>query len=296
MTMKLDVRHAIVLEPGEGEATRDEPKRTTQIKAGIDAVTVTEMRHEPGQRGPEAHIHRRHTDAFYVLEGTVTFALGPEQEIVDGAAGTFVAAPPGVVHTFRNDGSARTRLLNIHVPSERFHEYLRAMRDGDDANWFDQDDPPPDGGRPLTNAVVSAPGNGELIDVARSSVLVKGTGEKTEGQLFLAETTIEPGFPGPPPHVHRALHDLFYVLAGTLTLRVGDEDVEAEPGMFACFAPGAVHTFSNRSAESVRFLNFNTPAGWEDYIRDLGAAFAGDRPPTPEEIGRIATRYDFQVV
>ncbi|MDQ3993863.1 MAG: hypothetical protein M3265_03605, partial [Actinomycetota bacterium] len=76
--MKLDVGHAIVLGPGEGEVTRDEPKRTTRIKAGTDAVTVTEMRHESGQRGPDAHIHRRHTDAFYVLEGTVTFALGPD--------------------------------------------------------------------------------------------------------------------------------------------------------------------------------------------------------------------------
>ncbi|MBV8734430.1 MAG: hypothetical protein JO120_06600, partial [Solirubrobacterales bacterium] len=44
-----------------------------------------------------------------------------------------------------------------------------------------------------------------------------------------------------------------------------------------------------------RFLNFNTPAGWENYMRDLGeAAKAG--PLTPDVIGRIASRYDFQSV
>ena len=32
-----------------------------------------------------------------------------------------------------------------------------------------------------------------------------------------------------------------------------------------------LHTFSNPSAEPVRFLNLNTPAGFEDYMRDLSA-------------------------
>jgi mannose-6-phosphate isomerase-like protein (cupin superfamily) len=294
--MELDVRHAVVLGPGEGEITADKPQRTTRIKAGLDAITVTEMRHEAGVRGPDVHIHRRHTDAFYVLEGTVTFVLGPDQETLAAPAGSFVAAPPGVVHTFRNDGAARSRLLNIHAPSERFHDHLREVRDGIRSDWFDQEDPPEDGGRPLSDAVVQGPGEGELIEVARSSLLIKGTAEGTDGQVFLSDSTVQAGFPGPPPHVHRELHDLFYVLDGTLTLRDGDESVAASPGTFACFPPGAVHTFANESDEPVRFLNFNTPAGWEQYMRDLGAAFAGDRPPTSEEVARIASRYDFHPV
>ena len=44
----------------------------------------------------------------------------------------------------------------------------------------------------------------------------------------------------------------------------------------------------------MRFLNFNTPAGWENYMRDLGAALARGTP-SREEIGRIASRYDFRV-
>ena len=44
----------------------------------------------------------------------------------------------------------------------------------------------------------------------------------------------------------------------------------------------------------MRFLNFNTPAGWEHYMRDLAATLAAGNA-TPEEIGRIASRYDFQV-
>ena len=61
-----------------------------------------------------------------------------------------------------------------------------------------------------------------------------------------------------------------------------------------CVPPGVVHTFSNQSDAPVRFLNFNTPAGWENYMRDLAAVLAS-RTPTQEEIGRIASRYDFEV-
>lgn len=293
--MELDVAQAIVLRPDEGEVISDRAERTVRIKAGFGAIAVTETRYEPGEPGPDPHIHRGHTDAFYVLEGTLDLVLGPDRERIRLPAGSFVAAPPNVVHSFRNEGTGRARFLNFHAPSGGFADYLRALRDGEDGSWFDQIDPPADGGRPLSDAAVLRPDEGEAIDVGRSSLVLKGTGASSDGMFFLSETTVEPGFPGPPPHVHRELHDLFYVLDGTLILSNGDETTAAAAGSFACFTPGTVHTFSNPGDEPVRFLNFNTPAGWEGYMRELGAAFAGGGAPTPGEIGRIASRYDFQV-
>jgi quercetin dioxygenase-like cupin family protein len=128
--MKLDVGHAIVLGPGEGEVITERDARTVRLKVGLDAIAVTETRYERGERGPDAHVHRRHTDAFYVLEGGLVFELGPKCEHVEGPEGTFVAAPPGVVHSFRNDGPGRARFLNFHAPSERFHDHLRGMSRG----------------------------------------------------------------------------------------------------------------------------------------------------------------------
>jgi mannose-6-phosphate isomerase-like protein (cupin superfamily) len=107
---------------------------------------------------------------------------------------------------------------------------------------------------------------------------------------------LEPGYPGPPPHVHERLHDVFYVLEGTLAMRLGDERLEAPPGTFVCVPPGTVHTFSNPGAARVRFLNFNTPGGWERYMRDLAAAAAGGRQLSSAEIGEIASRHDFRAV
>jgi mannose-6-phosphate isomerase-like protein (cupin superfamily) len=143
-------------------------------------------------------------------------------------------------------------------------------------------------------ATVYRPGEGEKIG-GPTTVTIKATGEETNESFYLGEAVLEPGFPGPPPHRHRRLHDMFYVLHGTLTMRLGDETLELEPGSFVCVPPGVVHTFSNPRDTPVKILNFNTPAGWENYMRDLAAALAGGTP-TQEEIGQIASRYDFEVV
>jgi hypothetical protein len=86
---------------------------------------------------------------------------------------------------------------------------------------------------------------------------------------------------------------MFYVLDGTVRLQIDEETVELAAGGFACIPPGVVHTFSNPTDASVRFLNFNTPSGWENYMRDLDKALAGGTP-TQAEIGEIASRYDFK--
>jgi quercetin dioxygenase-like cupin family protein len=146
----------------------------------------------------------------------------------------------------------------------------------------------------MTDPTHYGPGEGERIDAgAGSSIVLKATGEATAGSFFISETTIAPGFSGPPPHRHRQLHDMFYVLDGVLTMRLGDETHEAPAGSFVCVPPGIVHTFSNHTDSPVRFLNMNTPSGFEHYMRELGAA-AQTGPLTPEVMGPIASRYDFE--
>ena len=88
---------------------------------------------------------------------------------------------------------------------------------------------------------VHRPDEGEMIGGA-TTVTIKATGEDTGGSFYLGESLIEPGFAGPPPHRHTRLHDMFYVLDGTLTMRVGDETLELQPGSFVCVPPGARRT------------------------------------------------------
>src|ERR687886_1341044 len=212
MGMKLDVTHPLLLAPGEGETTTDRPERTIRILCDFAQIIVSEFRYEPGEKGPDPHIHRHHTDAFYVLEGELELRLGPgASETVRATPGAFVAAPPEVVHTFRNASDEPAIFLNVHAPSMGFADMLRARRDGrhEDAERFDQLDPPPDGGRPVADAVVSRPDEGERYDRGNRGIAVKS--DLT--QLSAFDIAFDPEFVV-DPHEHDDHVDSFYVLGG----------------------------------------------------------------------------------
>jgi mannose-6-phosphate isomerase-like protein (cupin superfamily) len=87
---------------------------------------------------------------------------------------------------------------------------------------------------------------------------------------------------------------MFFVLDGTLTVLVGEEEHELGPGDFAHVAPGTVHTFSNRSDSEVRMLNLSTPGGMDAYLRELAEATAGGEFD-PAVVAEIAGRYDIKL-
>lgn len=282
---------ALFLLPGGGETISDRAERTVRIKADREAVVVTESRYAAGERGPGRHVHHRHTDAFWVLEGALVFEVGRERERIHAEARTFAAVPAGVVHTFWNDGPAEARFLNVHAPGERFGEYMRAMRDGRPDPGFDSDDPPPDGGPSADEVVVRAPGEGEAL-AGPAAATFKLEASDRGGTFSLAELVLPPGCQGPVPHVHERFCDSFYVLEGALTLRLDDRVVEAPPGTFVLAPPGTVHTFSNTRPEPARALNLMAPGGFEQYLREVVAASA-DAPPDRALLTEIASRHDF---
>jgi mannose-6-phosphate isomerase-like protein (cupin superfamily) len=292
MGVELDVSHPRLLAPGEGETISDRAERNVVVKCDHELVDVTWTRYEPGELGPDPHIHEQHADAWYVLEGELTLGLGPGGEkLVRAPARTLVLVPAGVIHTFRNDGTTTARFLNVHAPSMGFAESLRRRDSG--FRW-DTFDPPEDGGRRASDVVVRGSGEGESI--MDGAVVFKAEGGDGEGTFSLSETTLPPGFPGPVLHVHERLLDSFYVLEGTLTVQLGDREVEAGAGSYAIVPPGNVHTFANRSDAPVRMLNLMAPGGLEQYLKEVAAGMAPGEPPDPAEMAQVASRYDFRPV
>ena len=111
--------------------------------------------------------------------------------------------------------------------------------------------------------------------------------------MSLTETTLERRLSGKVPHPSREqLVDSFYVLEGTLGVRLGDGVVEAGPGSYVFVPPGNVHTFSNPGDEPVRMLNLIVPGGFEQYLREV-ARVAGEAPPAARGHGedRLPLRF-----
>jgi quercetin dioxygenase-like cupin family protein len=240
-----------------GETVTAREDREAVMLTAQDELTVTYYRLGPGQRGPDPHVHHEHTDAFYVLDGELGFILGPDRERIAVGAGGLVAAPPNVIHTFVNESGAEVRFLNLHTPDGGFAAFMRAARDGVKGVGFDTSDPPDDGGLPLSEAIVSGPGDGERLVSGKRVARLKGA----LPQICFAEFELDGPYEGPGVHQHDAEVDAFYVLEGELEITVEDSRQLAGPGTLAAVPRGVRHTFDHPGDGTARFLNIHAPDG-----------------------------------
>lgn len=232
------------------------PRRTLRILFSHDLLDATWTRHEGGERGAEPHVHREHTDSFYVLDGELTFRIGAGLEVVAAPAGAFVSVPPGVIHGFDNDSANQVRFLNFHTPSGGFADYLRGVNPG-----FDSFDPPEDGGEPTSSVIVSPAGQGERVGRANRAHIIKAQ----LPHLAVIELSFEPGWEGVDPHSHDDHVDSFFVLEGEVEFLNGT----AGPGTFVAAPPNAVHGFRIAGDRApITLLNIHAPdTGFTDRLR-----------------------------
>jgi quercetin dioxygenase-like cupin family protein len=95
---------------------------------------------------------------------------------------------------------------------------------------------------------------------ARVNVLLRGA--DSGGRISVTDHRIAARRPTPPPH-RRDFDELFCVLDGELTFRLGDERVTRREGEIA-FAPrGVAHAYANLGSSEARTLIVRTPAGSE---------------------------------
>ncbi|MEP6892343.1 MAG: cupin domain-containing protein [Gaiellaceae bacterium] len=260
----------------------DRPGRKVSIRLALDDVVLTDFTYGASEVGPDPHVHRLHADCFYVLKGALTLSLADGDRVA--GPGTFVLVPPNVAHTYRNDGAAEVRFLNLHAPGRGFDRYLQKIGGMGDA--FDQHPPPQDGGLDPTSVIVRT-AKTDAVTVASVEVGFLANAEDTLDAIGLSEYTAPPWFPGPPPHLHEHTWDAYYVLEGRLDVRLGDDRLELGPGDVAAVPPGTVHGLANALDTPTRFLDIHAPGGFENYFRELATAL-GD----PAAIAQIGSRYD----
>jgi quercetin dioxygenase-like cupin family protein len=241
--------HPVLVERGAGEIVGDEPHRRVEILSDHDSLHATWTRYGPRREGADLHVHRRHTDLFYVLDGELTIRLGPGGEPVAVPAGTLARMPPLVVHGFRNASDADVAYLNLHAPGRGFADFMRARHEGREFS-YDQHPPPADGGRPPS---VAAIGGAEAV-VERSGLRVARLADVDE--IAVTETWAEPGAPSPVSDPRRVAS--FYVLEGEIEVTVGERELRAGPGSWVQVPPGVPHALAFTAQAPARFLELRT--------------------------------------
>ena len=109
---------ALILGSGEGTALTARGselvfKALAETTGG--AFSLMERVLPAGGRPPPRHRHPGCTEAFYLLDGTLDFALDDERASVAG--GGFVLVPGEVAHSFVNRSQTSARVLILHSPA-----------------------------------------------------------------------------------------------------------------------------------------------------------------------------------
>ncbi|MEO7335886.1 MAG: cupin domain-containing protein [Caldimonas sp.] len=125
--------------------------------------------------------------------------------------------------------------------------------------------------------VILGPGAGRAYPMGRIGAIFKADGDETASRYSVSEWWLDAHTQGPGAHSH-AEDDVFYVLDGVMSLRVGDAWIDAARGSFVLVPGGVVHDFENRSDRRAGVLNLSVPGPFEPEMPGIAQWFA-EHPP-----------------
>jgi quercetin dioxygenase-like cupin family protein len=131
-------------------------------------------------------------------------------------------------------------------------------------------------------------------------VTIHLTAEDTNGEFSLLESKVPAG-QQPPLHVHRNDDEGFYLLDGRLTLWVGPDRIDLQPGEFALAPHGVPHTYRVESEEGARWLVTSSDGSFDRFVAAYGIPAAEDRFPDPgepdvERLDRLAAEHGIDIL
>ena len=206
------VSDSVLVPPGGGEIVGDSPERRVEILSDHETLNATWSRFGPHREGADLHVHRQHTDLFYVLAGELTRQARDRgrarRRAGRDARARAAARRPRLPERQRRRaplpqlpraGPAVCRLPPRDARRPRRSSTTSTLR-------------PSDGGRPTAEVVVG----GEEVVADRQGLRVALLADVEE--IGIAETRSDPGGAAAPAHVHHRHAESFYVLEGELAL------------------------------------------------------------------------------
>jgi quercetin dioxygenase-like cupin family protein len=138
------------------------------------------------------------------------------------------------------------------------------------------------------------PDEGQVVHLLALGVRFMIDGDATGGAFSLVEHPLPPRALGSPVHTHRNEDEYSYVLEGRVGVQLGEEVIEAGPGDLVFKPRGVAHAFWNAGDEPARLLEIISPAGFENYFRELAPLLAAtDRDEAA--VGDVVSRYDLDI-
>jgi len=135
-----------------------------------------------------------------------------------------------------------------------------------------------------------APGEGRTVNLGVIQMRLLAAGQATTDRAFtLAEFTGSQGS-WTVPHIHREMEESFYVLDGTFTFAVGEEEIAVGPGAYILVPRGTRHGIT-AGADGGRLLTLMVPGGLEEMFIEL-ADLPPDSITDPAVRRAVSARHD----
>jgi mannose-6-phosphate isomerase-like protein (cupin superfamily) len=211
---------------------------------GVESAVCILTRVPPG-KGTTLGLHTHPADQiYYILKGEMNVQLGEEKK--RAKPGQMVVIPQGLPHWNWNEGSQDELHFEFIVPA------------------------PPEG-VPLANKAENSSPRQTLegFEFIRTLDETKFNPERFSNVVLadrasgLNSTSIgvfrsPPGGKSPPLHVHH-FEQIFFIMSGTMTLQIGEDEYKAPPNSYVILPAGMPHTNWNAGEEVLWFINARTP-------------------------------------
>jgi len=138
---------------------------------------------------------------------------------------------------------------------------------------------------------VILPDDGNLHDFDGLGVQWKIDGPQTGERFSVVHHPIAPKTLAAPLHYHHNEDEYSYVIEGKLGALLGDDVVEAGPGTWVFKPREQWHTFWNAGDTPCLIIEVISPAGFENYFRELAEVWGRDM----EKAAKINEKYSLEM-
>jgi quercetin dioxygenase-like cupin family protein len=141
---------------------------------------------------------------------------------------------------------------------------------------------------------VVGPHHGQLAFLGGSSARFLIDGDDAGNRLALVEHPLKPRALAAPMHRHHREDEYIFVLEGRIGALLGDAVGIGNPGDLIFKPRNQWQTFWNAGDASARILDIISPAGFENYFRELAAELRNG-PPAPQRLAALCSRYELDM-
>lgn len=135
---------------------------------------------------------------------------------------------------------------------------------------------------------------GETLQVLSDRICLKL--KASDSPHRMAVMTVEvPPTGSVPPHTHDKEEESYFMLAGTMVMQLGSQELTIETGDFVHVPAGTIHGYRNDTHQPVRFLAWSVGGAIDEFFTEMSEQIR-EMPNDLPKMPAILEKYGIQMV